>query len=258
MPTNFDPPLNTNPSDANSLRNAMRFVMGSFAKELDGCLPAIVQDYDPVKNIATVRPVIAYTLRKGNEKVPRMEIVGVPVLSLGAGGFHIHMPLKAGDLGWIYAADRDTSLFMQSLTEQAANTARSHSFVDGVFIPDVFRNYTLQEEDTDAMVLQSTDGATRISIRPDNIKITASSNVTIDAPQVHILHDAIIEGTVDAKSTVHATGKMSGDSGLAITGSSDFSGEVNITGTLKVNGISVNLHKHLSAAPGSPTGPMMP
>ncbi|XAO36863.1 hypothetical protein WP1_224 [Pseudomonas phage WP1] len=35
------------------------------------------------------------------------------------------------------------------------------------------------------MVIQSTNGATRISIRGDNIKITAPSNVTVDTPQAN-------------------------------------------------------------------------
>lgn len=230
------PPLNNNPDDHKSLAAAMRFVLNSFSQDLECCLPAVVQLYDPEKNVATVRPIIAQSTRDG-KRLPRPEIDSVPVLSIGAGGFHIHAPLKPGDLGWLYAADRDTSLFMQDLTEIHANTERSHAFVDGVFIPDVFRQYTLQAEDTDALVLQSTDSATRISIRADNIKITAPSNVTFDTPVVHILHDAIVDGTI------------TGNTSLVVNGNAT------ITGTLTTGGKNVNTHTH--NVTGSTTGPML-
>ncbi len=229
MSSQLKPPLDVNPGDSVSLSAAMQFVLRSFAKDLECCLPAIVQEYDAKNNVATVRPLIAYTLRSGDKRA-RNPLVSIPVLSIGAGGFHIHVPLRKGDLGWIFAADRDTSLFMQSLEENPANTIRTHSFADGLFIPDAFRNYELNDEDSGAMVLQSTDGKTRISIREDNIKITAESDVTIDSQNVHILHDAAIDGK------------------LTVT-------DVDVIGILKVGIVTVNTHTHVDPQGGT-VGPM--
>ncbi|XAO36864.1 baseplate spike protein [Pseudomonas phage WP1] len=65
------------------------------------------------------------------------------MISMGAGGFHISFPIQQGDIGWIYAADRDTSQFLESLSMSKPNTGRIHKLDHGMFIPDVFRRYTI-------------------------------------------------------------------------------------------------------------------
>lgn len=223
-------PLFKTPEDDKSLAAVMRFIQRAIGMDMENCLPAQVEAYDRTRNVANVRPMIVMTKRAANggdlQRVPRVMIPDVPVLSLGAGGFHISFPVKKGDLGWIYACDRDISVFMETLAQSpAGRDGPSHLFSDSIFIPDAFRQYTINGEDEGALVIQSTDSATRISVREDNIKITAPVKVTIDTPTTEILHD------------------------LTVGGKLDVTGVTTLPATTTVAGKAVNGHNHGGAVP---------
>lgn len=199
-------PLVTQPEDSKTVGSTLRFIQNAISMDIECCLPAIVESYDRVANTATVRPAIMSTVRPttGGDllRQNRKAIPDIQVLSMGAGNFHINFPIKKGDLGWIYACDRDITLFLQTLQDQPSGSdGASHKFCDAIFIPDVMRNYTINEEDAEALVIQSTDGATRLSIQPaGKIKLTAPIKVTIDAPDTEI------------------TGNLKVDKNLVVTG----------------------------------------
>jgi Phage protein Gp138 N-terminal domain len=176
----------------------MRKLMEMHTQGFDGLLPARVVSYDRAKNLATVQPQIMLTDTEGNSRL-RHPIAEIPCFSFGGGGFHINFPLAANDLGWILASDRDISLFMQSLNASKANTTRRKTFGDAWFIPDVFYKYTINGADTNAMVIQSVDGTTRIAISNGVINITAPTSVTVDTPIATFTKDVHIQGklTVD-------------------------------------------------------------
>lgn len=226
--TKLTPLTSASPPARKRLVTALEQLLYSNALFTENLLPAEIVQYDRESNLATVRPMIMFVDVSGNG-IRRNQVVGIPVLSLGAGGFHISFPIKEGDLGWIYASDRDISQFKQSLSSTKPSTGRNHKFADGMFIPDMFRKYVINQEDADAMVIQSVDSATRISIRGDNIKITAPSNVTVDTPLATFTNDV-------------AVGKN-----LTVTGDAVINGEA------IVKGIAVSTHGHISSAPGNRT-----
>ncbi len=178
-----------NPADVGGLSGAMQTILGKFLQNVDDCLPATVVSYDRTSNVATVRPLVAVLTTEG-ATVPRASVASVPVLAIGCGAYCINFPLKGGDMGWIKANDRDISLFAQSLSEAKPNTVRKHSFQDGFFIPDAFRNYEIDGEDYDEnMVIQTKDGKIRVSIWPDRVKTTA------DETWLEVNKDGTITGT---------------------------------------------------------------
>lgn len=189
----YSPP-SVDPGDEGSLPGAFRAALGKMLQDVDDMLPAIVVAYDRAKNRATVKPQIMMGTTDG-QKVARAQIASVPVFTIGGGGFLLSFPIKAGDLGWIKASDRDTSLFLQGLKEEWPNTKRMHSFSDGLFFPDVMRQWALAGEDAERAVLQSVDGTVRIAIGNDRVKITAPL-VEIDAPTVTISGDLDVAGHV--------------------------------------------------------------
>lgn len=233
------PILNAAPQDAKTMPSTLDALLRYNNLRFECMLPAIVEQYDRAKNQATVRPLVMWVDTQDGTR-ERDDVTNIPVLSLGGGGFHISFPIEVGDLGWIYASDRDLSQFKSTLAKARPNSARNHTFEDGLFIPDVFRRYTISGEDSGAMVIQSTSSATRISIRDDNIKITTPTVVTIDA-NVAITKNLTVAGDV----TIAGEVAMNKSLAVAI--------EATVAGT------HVTTHGHVSAAPGTRTsGGMIP
>lgn len=217
------------PANDGDLAGALAWLFNKQIKRINGQLPAQVLSYDRTTNIANVQPLIVMRTTEGDH-VRRAPIARVPVVALGGGGFVINFPLKPGDLGWIEASDRDISLFMQNLTEAPPNTNRNNSFEDARFIPDVMRQYTIDGADSDAMVIQTTDAATRVVITTTGeIRITAPTKLTVDAPQTEWTGDITLNGNITQ------------------TGNQDVTGEVT------ANGIPLSTHKHTQVQPGTGT-----
>lgn len=206
----------------------------------DNLLPAVVIAYDRAKNIAKIKPLIQWVdVNEGLHS--RTPISDVNVISFGGGGFHISFPIKAGDLGWIFASDRDISLFKQSLAEAAPNTGRLHKFEDALFVPDVFRKYTVSDDDEGSMVIQSTSGATKISISDGSISIIAPDDVNVKAAR------AIFDAAVIMKKTMLVQGESTFEAGA------QFDAAVNMDDSLTLDGIDVGGHGHTSNSPGQRT-----
>lgn len=177
-----------NPADeAGGMAGMLRAILAKSAQGLDGQLPATVIAYDPVTNLATVRPDISVVGMNG-ALTPRAQVARVPVLALGAGGFTLRFPITPGDRGWIEASDRDISLYLQAQKGPIRpNTTRTHSFSDGRFVPDSFAAAVIAGEDLGAAVLQSYDGAVKIALDPAGIRIKAPA-LEIDAPVTFLQH----------------------------------------------------------------------
>ncbi len=244
------PLLANTSSDKQRLLGALMAAFRGHELTSDQLLPAIVQSFDREANVATIQPLIQW-VDVDNGLHSRHALAKINVLSLGGGGFHISFPLKQGDLGWIIAADRDISLFKQSLEEAAPNTGRLHSFEDGWFVPDVFRKYTINGADTDSMVIQSTDSETRICIREGVVDIFAPTSMTVTTPEATFTGNV----TIQQNLTVNETAQI--DSTLTVDGLTTLNGGVNVpnapatlpAGTT-VGGTNVSTHGHISAAPG--------
>lgn len=228
----LNPLINTEAGQRSRLWTALEGALRQFALRFDHALPASVLSFDRTKNVAEVQPLIQ-VVRVDQTTMSRHPLANVPVLSLGGGGFHCSFPLKQGDLGWIFATDRDYSNFLASLKESAPNSARAHKFEDSIFVPDVFRQYTINAADATAMVIQSTDGGTRIAIDINgHVRITAPTDLIITTPKTTFTGDVEIQGNATLDQT------------LTVDGAAD------IKGTLTNNGIDVTTHGHISNGAG--------
>ncbi|AWD92423.1 putative baseplate protein [Xanthomonas phage Carpasina] len=228
MADDLKPLINSRSGERSRLWPALEAMMRQAELRSDQMMPAEVVSFDRAKNLVTVKPLIMWVTVEGNH-ISRHSIIEVPALSLGAGKFHISFPISKGDLGWIIAADRDLTLFKQTLEEAAPATSRAHKFDDSMFITDVFRKYTISEEDSEAMVIQSVDGATRVSIRQDNIKMTTTKEMLFDSPLSTFTKDVVVKG------------KLNVENGAVITNDAI------------VDGTSVRGHGHISSNPGTRT-----
>jgi hypothetical protein len=231
------PLISSSADDGESLLGSLSEFMRQHDFRFECLLPAAIDNFDRATNQATVQPLINLVTVEGKQQ-PRHLLASIPVLSMGGGGFHISFPLKKGDLGWIVASDRDISLFKQALQMSAPNTKRAHKFEDAWFIPDVFRKYTINSADSAAMVIQSTDGVSRISISgshidittTDHFNVTATGTVNVTAPTVNVVGNVNITGDLTVSGVTKTGGGLNLNThvhGGVLSGSSNSSGPHN-------------------------------
>ena len=137
--TNVVAPPSHNPTDEDSLYGVLKIFTEKFLQNnINDMLPAQVIAYDRGSNLAQIQPLINMvdTL---NSQIVRGQIMSVPVLQLGGGGFMLNFPIKTGDLGFMKANDRDISLFKQSWGQSIPNTARMHDFSEARNVHIKFR-----------------------------------------------------------------------------------------------------------------------
>lgn len=240
------PILSAQQNASMDLATAVQHAISHASYNDETMLPAIVISYDRDDNLATVQPLIQIENVSGGYQ-SRHKLTQINVLSLGGGGFHVSFPLNEGDLGWIVAGDRDLAIFRQELKESPPNTSIPKTFANGLFVPDVMRKYTINSEDASAMVIQSIDGETRISIRDDNIKITAPTKFLVDCPaseftgNVTIDKNLIVTGDTTIAGLTTANGGFTATEGSAAT----------LPSSTTVDGISVLDHGHEQQNDGS-------
>jgi phage baseplate assembly protein gpV len=111
---------------------------------------------------------------------------------------------------------------MQSLLDAKPATGRFHSFDNGRFVPDAFRRYTYNTADATAMVIQSFDGAVKITLSPNSIGINAAT-VNINATALNISASTAFIGTITSNghdiANTHKhidTQPGSGDTGVVL------------------------------------------
>lgn len=200
-----NPTPSQKPGQSDSLSGSMDLVLRKFLLDVDDMLPARIVSYDRNANRAQIDILYKVTMTDGSLN-PLMAPAEVPALTIGGGGMCLTFPIKPGDLGWIKASDRDMSLFLQSYEAEPGNTTRLHCFEDGVFIPDVMKDFVVS--DGAAATLQTLDGTTSVAVKPGSIVLTAGSTVVsitesgiesnkpIKAPQ-------FTDGTINTFGHVH-------------------------------------------------------
>ncbi|MCX8972573.1 hypothetical protein NLN78_03235 [Citrobacter portucalensis] len=200
-----NPTPSQKPGQSDSLSGSMDLVLRKFLLDVDDMLPARIVSYDRNANRAQIDILYKVTMTDGSLN-PLMAPAEVPVLTIGGGGMCLTFPIKPGDLGWIKASDRDMSLFLQSYEAEPGNTTRLHCFEDGVFIPDVMKDFVVS--DGAAATLQTIDGTTSVAVKPGSIVLTTGSTVVsitesgiesnkpIKAPQ-------FTDGTINTFGHVH-------------------------------------------------------
>lgn len=181
MPTSPPMPSRLPGQDADA-DGAIGFLIRKYIQKLCNRLPARIVAYDRDKNRAQVE--ILYRVTMANGANWQLEAPAeVPVVQIGGGGIVLNFPMKSGDLGWIEAADRDISLFLQSYEAEPGPTPRMHTFEHSTFYPDVMKGWIV--DDPDAAVLQTLEGGTAIALKAGRVMINVEDTIfTITADGV--------------------------------------------------------------------------
>lgn len=167
-------PPGRRPGEDDSADGAIAFLIKKHIQKLCNRLPARIKAYDRDANRAQVEILYQATMTSG-ASIQLQAPAEVPVVQIGGGGMVLNFPMRAGDLGWIQATDRDISLFLQSYEAEPGATPRMHTFDHSVFYPDVMKGWIV--DDPDAAVLQTLDGGTAISLKPGQITLNVEDTI---------------------------------------------------------------------------------
>lgn len=193
------------PANNDSLVGTISFAFNKMMQNINGMMPAEVIAYDRENNRVQVQLLITMITTEGTQ-VPRPQIASLPVLILGGGNISLSFPINTGDLGWVFAADRDISLFLQSYAQSPPNSNRIKNFSDGLFIPDAMKSYNYSADTNGYFKLQSNDGKMSISMgksttapHPNEIDIVADRvniNVNSGAGFLAVNGNIVATGTI--------------------------------------------------------------
>lgn len=214
--TNANPSVD--PADTGTLTGLLRTAFRKEQEGLDYFIPVRVIGYDRPSNRAEVQPLIQL-LDTSNACYSRGQIASVPALRFGGGGCVLSFSIKPGDLGWILAADRDISIFLQSYQESKPQTLRIRSFSDSLFIPDKMTGVTIAEEDQDNAVLQTADGTVKVTVGSLGITLSSPSQpvnvvasvINASAPNINLIASNMILATTPlfrVKGDINAQGSI--------------------------------------------------
>lgn len=179
------------PADETSLTGVIKTAVNKAMQSFDVMLPVEVVGYDRTTNRAILRHQVQMVGSNG-EVVDRAPIASVRVLQPGNGAFNISLPIQPGDKGWLLAADRDISTFQQGLTDSTPNTARMHSFQDGLFMPDAMSNGAPPAGQEGRVVIGANDGGAFFSFDGSTLYFEADGvSMTMNSGGL-----AIVGGTV--------------------------------------------------------------
>ena len=172
--------------DDDSLSGGFRQLYDKILKDIEIKLPVEVIEVNSSRTKVTVRPLID-KIDKNENRIKRQSIKGVHVFTAGAGNFLMSFPISVGDKGWIDAADRDISIFIQNYSSSPPPTRRMHDFNDSIFYPDIMTGFTIASEDTGAVVIQNKSGNVKVSIDESVVRIKVGmTSITATDSEVDI------------------------------------------------------------------------
>lgn len=207
-----------NPANVSSQAGSTDFVIRKALEKLEKVAPAKILSYNRTTNRASVQ-ILNQSITSTGEKLTKKPLDNIPVLMMSGGGFTFSFPIQEGDTGWLVAADRDISVFKQLLQVFAPASYQIHRYKDSFFIPDKVNGFEIAEDDTNAVILTSLDGTTKVSVK--------AGQVTITAPQT------VINGNLQVNGSITSTDTITSDTDVIAAG------------------ISGKSHTHSGVEPGS-------
>lgn len=209
---------------------ALKVMTENYIQNARVAIPAIIVQFDPQKQTASVQPAIKDTLQGQSVALP--ELSDVPVQFPRAGGYSLTFPVKAGDECLLVFSDMCIDGWWQSGGVQNQAEKRRHDLSDACAIlgitsvPKALKNVCME-----GVQIRNDSGTDYIQISEQGI-LLKSKNIRI-------------EGTTDIVGVTTINGSR-----IGTDGTSTIKGNVNITGDAVIGGISFAGHTHSGVETG--------
>ncbi|MEE9451367.1 MAG: Gp138 family membrane-puncturing spike protein [Gammaproteobacteria bacterium] len=196
-----------------------QFSFRQLMKSIFVCLPGIVKGYDAATKRAKIQVAINLLKTDGTE-LPYPVIVNVPVIFPASSKFIVQFPLILEDPVLVLFSQRGLSEFKQTYIESRPTDSSFFSLSDAIVIPG-FGTLTNTVAKSDALTIQSVDGATYIALENDLVTVKATEislegNVSVSG-NLTVEGKALIEGETTIDNTLTAENIVSEGSVAAET-----------------------------------------
>ncbi len=230
-----------------ALEEVLRVAVDSGLGDTHTAMPGRVEKYDAEKQKADVKPLLKRTVVNddGTEETESLPVItDVPIMFPRAGGFFITFPVEKGDFVLLVFCERSIDIWTAGDgSEVDPIDLRMHDLSDAVAFPCFYPFHkSLKDTTTEGLTFGKKDKGAQVTIK----------------------NGGVVEVTYDDGITLTLEGK-DGDAKLTLGDGAKHVAIVealqtlwtSLKSTLDVWG-GAGGHTHLSAAPGSPTGPPVP
>lgn len=186
-----------------SLESVINTAIDTKLKDLHTILPGQIINFDPVEQLADIQIQLKRNIAGELINLPVLQ--KVPIRFLKSGNFTITFPLAEGDEVAVYIIERSIDNWLENGGIQSPNDTRKFDLSDAYAVPVLYSQaQKITDFDPDNMVIKSTNGNSKITIKADgNIEIDTTT-ATINATTTNVNGDLNVTGTVSAP-TVEAT-----------------------------------------------------
>lgn len=233
----------------NSQEEQRRLSFLTQAMQLNTCIPAIVDDFDPNTQRVSATPAIQAKYISPEGKVTYFnypKITNIPLAITKCPGLKITCPVKKGQNCTLIFSQRSIDNFLLDGTQPLpplegpdprTTFIRCMDMTDALCFPGVItNNETICGYNNDAIEIRSTDGTTKVSVSENTLNfIQGGGSITMSEGNIEITATSI---------------KITGDT--EINGKTKISGSnVDITGTTTINNKDFDTHRHSGVTGGS-------
>lgn len=196
----------------NDEQEALRLAMDGRISSLWSAIPGIVQSVDLAKRTCSVQPAIQGRIQSPDgsfQFVNLPVLVDVPIVMPSAGGFTLSLPITAGNEVLVVFASRCIDSWWQSGGVGVPMELRMHDLSDGFAIPG-------PKSVPNATALHATnarfskdDGTAYVEITPSGAVNVKASTAEVDAANITLKGNVVVTGTLTIAGISFATHKHS-------------------------------------------------
>jgi len=150
------------------LTDALQFVFNQLLKTIFISIPGIIESYNPETKRCRVKPAINILLTDG-EVEPQSEIVNVPVIWPGGGGFVLIAPLPSGTPVEIKFSQRGITKFKETFSQE--NPGNGIFDKEDAHVIPSYGALSITPGSLTGMCLQKEDGLIFVCVENDGVKI---------------------------------------------------------------------------------------
>lgn len=194
-----------------SLESVLSTAINTYLKDVHTMLPGQIINFDPVEQLADIQPQLKRNI--DGELINLPVLSKVPVRFLKSGDFTITFPLKEGDEVALYFIERSIDNWLEDGGIQSPNDTRKFDLSDAYAVPGLYSQaQKITDFDPDNMVIKSTNGNSKITMKTDGtILMETSGETIISSSKTTINNDLDVTGkitspTIEASSSLKVDG----------------------------------------------------